>query len=151
MANRDARVCAYVTEDTKNDLKRLADSEDMSLSDYLRKIIDRQMVMEAEDEISAQTRATERLQRLVDNETTEMRSIADDVKDMNAKTGAYAIAAFELMASDASQTEVQDALSTGAKRLREGDDPKDVADEYESADNADGDNGGASDPFAHRK
>jgi hypothetical protein len=127
MANRDARISLYVTEDTKRDLERRADDEDLSLSNYLRKLIDRQRIMDAEDEVSAQTRATERLQRLIDEGTTEMRGVSADIRDMNAKMGAYAIAAFELQARHHEQAEIRDALSTGARRLQEDADPEDAA------------------------
>lgn len=157
MADRDARISLYVTDETKRDLERRADDEDMSLSNYLRKLIDRQRVMEAENEVSAQTRATERLQRLIDEGETELRSVSDDIRDMNAKMGAYAIAAFELQAEDHEQAAIRDALRTGAQRLKEDYEPEDAADVAaesaggEPSESGADDDAGPGDPFAHRR
>jgi hypothetical protein len=157
MAKRDERISMYVTEDRKLDLERRADAEDLPLSKYLNRLIDRQMQMEAENEISAQTRATERLQRLVDEGQRELRDVSDDIRDMNAKMGAYAIAAFELQARHHEQAEIRDALATGAQRLREDHDPQEAAETaaaeaaVERPESDADDDGDPGDPFAHRR
>lgn len=150
MANRDERISLYVTEKRKNDLERRADAEDVSLSKYLNIIIERQMIMEAEDEVSDKTRATERLQRLIDQGESELRKVSNDIRDMNGKMGAYAIAAFELQAQNHEQAAIRDALRTGASRLQEDFDPSDIDSIADEAAGENDDTGSNSDPFAHR-
>lgn len=156
MAKRDERISLYVTEERKHDLERRAESEDVALSKYLNQLIDRQMQMEAEDEVSAQTRATEQLQRVIDEGQRDLRDVANDVRTLNAKAGVYAIAAFELVKQDHQQAEIRDAISTGSRRLRDDVDPSeavpDDADGDAGADQSSSDSGGNSDdPFAHRR
>jgi hypothetical protein len=61
---------------------------------------------------------------------------------LNAKTGVYAVAAFELIKSDYGQAQVKDALETASRRLRG--DELDVDDVASNLDDEldDGDDGG---------
>lgn len=98
--------------------KRRAEAENLAVSKYLNRLIDRQMQMEAENEVSAQTCATEQLQRVIDDGERQLREVVREIADMNAKMGVYAVANFELLKSDYKDAYRRDALKTGSRRLR---------------------------------
>lgn len=145
MAKRDAKISLYVTEDRKRDLERRADDVDMGLSPYVDRLIDRQLVAEAENEVSAQTRATERLQRVIEEGERQIRDATTDLREMQAKTGAYAIANFEFLKQNRGESEIRDALSTGSRRLREDAVPPEDVDGSESRTTDESDTGGGLD------
>lgn len=112
---RDHRVTSHVSEQTRKELEVRADQEDMSLSAYTNMLIERGLRQEAENEVAAQSRAVENLQKQIDEGTRQLREVADDVEDKNAKTGAYAVAAFELVQRSCPESVVKEALRRGAK------------------------------------
>lgn len=118
MPKRDNRISLYVTGERKRDLERRADEADLALSKYLNQLIDRQIQMEAENEVSAQTRATEQLQRVIDDGERQLREVVREIADMNAKMGVYAVANFELLKNEYKDAHRRDALKTGSRRLR---------------------------------
>jgi hypothetical protein len=123
MASRDEKISLYVTQERKNEIERQAEQEDVSISAYLNRLIARQLVREAEDEVAAETRAAERLQQVIDRGTRQLRDATDDLREMQAKTGVYAIANFEFLKQREKEPTINDALSTGARRLRKDVDP----------------------------
>lgn len=118
MTNRDKTISLYVTQERKNNLERRAEAENLAVSKYLNQVIDRQMQMEAENEVSAQTRATEQLQRVIDDGERQLREVVREIADMNAKMGVYAVANFELLKNEYKDAYRRDALKTGSRRLR---------------------------------
>lgn len=121
MADRDKRVSAYVTEERKDELHRRANEEGVTLSVYLNRLIDRQLQMEAENEVSAQTRAVEQLQRTIDEGQRQLRKIGEEVEDKNRKAGAYGVAAFVLLQREYSEEVVNAAIEAGNRRLHDDD------------------------------
>lgn len=119
MGGRDTQITVYVTDERKAELKQRADEEDTSMSGIINDMIDRQFQQDAQDAIASETRAEERIQELITVGTEQMVDTAKEIRDMNAKFGAYAIANFELMKQDRSDHVRQKALDTGARRLRQ--------------------------------
>ena len=113
----------YVTQERKNEIERQAEQEDISVSAYLNRAVGRQLIREAEDEIVTETRAAERLEKLIDRGTRQLRDATDDLRELQAKQGVYTIANFEFLIQDQKQVTINDALSTGARRLRQDIDP----------------------------
>lgn len=119
LMERDNQITLYVSDETKAELEQRAEEEDMSVSPYIDTIIRRYFVMEAEDQIATEVRAEERLEELIALGKDELRDVARDIADMNAKMGAYAAANFELMKTDHPDAMRRDALSTGSRRIRQ--------------------------------
>ncbi|MFC4990596.1 hypothetical protein [Saliphagus infecundisoli] len=117
--SRTEPITLYVTEQRKQEIEDRAEREDTTVSSYLNHLIERQLRVEAEDELSAESRATEELQRVIDEGTRQLRDATEDLRELNAKTGVYTIANFELLKQNQKQPAIKDALSTGSLRLRE--------------------------------
>lgn len=111
---RDNRISIYVNDQTEKEIKRSADEEEMAVSAYINKLIQRQLRQEAENEVASQSRAVENLQKKVDEGTRQLREVADDVEDKNEKTGAYAVAAFEIVQRGCPESVVKEALRRGS-------------------------------------
>jgi hypothetical protein len=120
MTDREHRVSAYVSEETKAALEDKATEEGVSVSTYLQGLIERHLKADAVDELSQEARAEERLLELIALGKDELRQSAGELRELNAKLGAYAIANFEMMKYefDHADTVRRDALSTGARRIR---------------------------------
>ncbi|WP_148416558.1 hypothetical protein [Haloferax sp. KTX1] len=119
MGGRDTQITVYVTDERKAELKQRADEEDTSMSGIINDMIDRQLQQDAQDAIASEARAEERIQELISVGTEQMVETAKEIRDMNAKFGAYTIANFELMKQDRSAHVRQEALDTGARRIRQ--------------------------------
>ncbi|MDS0280376.1 hypothetical protein NDI85_21555 [Halomicroarcula sp. S1AR25-4] len=119
MGGRDTQITVYVTDERKAELKQRADEEDTSMSGIINDMIDRQLQQDAQDAIASEARAEERIQELISVGTEQMVETAKEIRDMNAKFGAYTIANFELMKQDRSAHVRQEALETGARRIRQ--------------------------------
>jgi hypothetical protein len=119
MGSRTEQVTIYVTEERKTELEQRADDQDDSLSGIINGMIDQQLQQDAQDAIASEARAEERIQELIQVGTEEMTDIAREIRDMNAKFGAYSIANFELMKHDHTDHVRKQALSTGARRIRQ--------------------------------
>jgi hypothetical protein len=119
MGGRDTQITVYVTDERKAELKQRADEEDTSMSGIINDMIDRQIQQDAQDAIASEARAEERIQELISVGTEQMVETAKEIRDMNAKFGAYTIANFELMKQDRSDHVRQEALDTGARWMRQ--------------------------------
>lgn len=118
MTRRENSLVAYVSEDLKQEVKQRAEDEDETVSEYLNRIIRRQLQVEAEDAIASEVHAEERIRELTTIAVDEIRETAAEMRDLNAKTGAYAAANFELLKSDYKDAIRRDALATGSRRMR---------------------------------
>jgi predicted transcriptional regulator len=116
---RDTKLTLYVEDETKTELQARADQADQSLSAYLRTALHRDLQREAQDELASEIRAEERIQELITSGIERMERTADQIADMNAKMGVYSVANFELLKQDYKDATRRDALSTGARRLRQ--------------------------------
>lgn len=118
MSRRENSLIAYVSEDLKREVKQRADDEDETVSEYLNRIIRRQLQMEAEDALASEVHAEERIRELTTIAVDEIRETATEMRELNAKTGAYAAANFELLKGDYKDATRRDALATGSRRMR---------------------------------
>lgn len=118
MTRRENPLVAYVSEELKQEVQQRAQDEGETTSEYLNRIIRRQLQMEAEDAIASEVHAEERIRELTTIAVDEIRETAAEMRDLNAKTGAYAAANFELLKGDYKDAIRRDALSTGSRRMR---------------------------------
>ena len=155
---RDEQISIYVTEELKREIDRLAEADDVSRSEYLFQLLADAVEREAADDFAQEINAEARIRELIEIATDEMTQATEEMRDMQAKAGAYAAANFELMKSDHKDAMRRDALRTGARRLRQ--DLDVVADDLDSGGaeraserrESDEDTGSdSSDPFAHRE
>jgi hypothetical protein len=123
---RDQEITFYSDEQTLRELDELADDQDTTRSTVVFELVREGLRREREGAVSAETRASERLQDLLDDGLTDMEDTAREIQDLNAKTGVYAVAAFELVKQQHGEAAIREALQTGARRLRE-DDVDDLA------------------------
>jgi len=135
-------VKSYVSQQTLEDLDREADRRGCSRSSLVDEYIRRGLRHDREDEVAAEARAVRKLQDVLDQGLDDFRETARHQQDLNAKTGVYAVAAFELLKDNHGQAQVKDALETASRRLR--DDELDVDDVASNLDDKpdDGDDGG---------
>lgn len=127
---RDQEITFYADEQTKHELEELAAEHGTTRSTLVYELVRKGIRREREGDVSAETRAAERLQDLLDEGLGNMENVARQIQDLNAKTGVYAVAAFELVKKEHGEAAVEEALRTGSRRLREdnvddlaGDDP----------------------------
>ena len=118
---RDREITFYSDERTLRELDELADERETTRSTLVFELVREELRREREGAVSAETRAAERLQDLLDDGLTDMEDVARQVQDLNAKTGVYAVAAFELVKQSHGEAAIKKALRTGARRLREDD------------------------------
>jgi predicted transcriptional regulator len=115
---RDTQITVYVDDEMKERLDERVEDSNETISSYANKAIDQRLQAEANDELAREVRAEERIRELVSIATDEMKQATEEMRDLNAKTGAYAAANFELLKSDYKDATRRDALSTGSRRMR---------------------------------
>ncbi|WP_139231279.1 hypothetical protein [Halostagnicola kamekurae] len=118
---RDREITFYSDEQTLRELDELADEQDTTRSTLVFELVREGLRREREGAVSAETRAAERLQDLLDDGLSDMEHTAREIQDLNAKTGVYAVAAFELVKKHHGEAAIREALQTGSRRLREDD------------------------------
>jgi hypothetical protein len=116
---RDNRITIYVDDDTAREIERHAVAEDETISTHLDRVIRRYYQMEADNQHAREVKAEERIRELVTLAADEVRGAAEDLRETNAKTGAYAAATFDLVADDRRDGRERDALETGSERMAE--------------------------------
>ena len=117
--HRDNEISTYVTDETQAELDRRAELEDTTRSQYLNDLIHREFQRDEQDRAASELRAEQRIRALMTEAADEIRQASSEMREMNAKAGAYAAANFELLKQDHSDAARRDALATGSRRLRE--------------------------------
>jgi hypothetical protein len=137
---RDNQLTIYVEDDIKQELERNADEEDQTISTYAANLLERQLQADATDQIEREQNAEERLNELIalgkDELTqmgTEIADLQQDIRELHAKTGVYAVANWEVLKQSVGDDERRAALSTGSQRLRDDRDPADAEPADETA------------------
>lgn len=130
---RDNQLTVYIEDDIKQELERNAAEEDQTVSTYAANLLERQLQADATDEIEREQNAEERLNELIalgkDELTqmgTEITELQQDIRELHAKTGVYAVANWEVLKQGVDDEERRAALSTGSQRLRDDCDPADA-------------------------
>ena len=126
-AKRTERVAFYTDYGTKRQLEKDAERADKTLSTHLHDLVQREQQRDTTEQRYRELNAEERLESLI-----------ADIKDIQARTGVYAVANFELLKRDHPDSLRQEALSTGSRRLRDPDPPaahRDDVDESEDSGN----------------
>lgn len=116
---RDEQLAFYVSERMKNEVDRQAEAADLTRSEYLYRLVADALEREASDEFAQEIDAEARIQELIQIAADQMTQATEEMRDMNAKAGAYAAANFELLKTDHKDAVRRDALSTGSRRLRQ--------------------------------
>lgn len=115
---RDTQITVYVDDEMKDCLDERVEDSNETISSYANKAIEQRLQAEANDELAREVRAEERIRELVSIATDEVKQATEEMRDLNAKTGAYAAANFELLKSDHKDAIRRDALATGSRRMR---------------------------------
>lgn len=116
-SGRTETVKSYVSLATNQDLDREADRGDLSRSALIAEYCRRGLRQDRENELAAETEAARRLGDVLDAGIDEFEDVARQIQDLNAKTGAYAVATFELVKESHGEAAVREALQTGFRRL----------------------------------
>jgi hypothetical protein len=111
-------VKSYLTETMKADLDREADRRGVSRSAVIREYCRRGLRQDREGELAAETEAARHLHDIIDAGLDDMEDVAQEIEAVNAKTGMYAIATFELVKRDHPEGVIADAVEAGARRLQ---------------------------------
>lgn len=115
---RDTPITLYVEQETKDQLHREADDRGLSLSGYCHQLLDQARKEDAQEDLAEELNAEQRLLEIAATATEEIEQTADDIRDMNAKLGVYAVANWELLKESHPDSLRQEALRTGRDRLR---------------------------------
>lgn len=118
---RDEQISTYVTGDIKTEIDRRAEDENMSVSAYTARLIERGLVDEAEGDIASETRARENLERLISEGTDDLSRIADQIQNAESQWARYSIANFLILknAMDMPESKVNDLFEVAGNRLAE--------------------------------
>lgn len=116
--SRTNELSFYADDATKRELDRRADAEGVSRSNYLNRLVVRHLQQDDADDFAEEVHAEDRIRELIQIATDEMQQATAEMRDLNAKTGAYAAANFELLKTDFKDAARRDALSTGSRRMR---------------------------------
>lgn len=108
----------YVSAEEKKHLETEADEAGETLSSYCYKLMQAQREREGLDKAATDLNAEERMLRLLADGEERLEEIAEEIKDINARAGAYSVANFELLKQDYPDAKRRDVLETGARRLR---------------------------------
>lgn len=116
---RSEQINVYVTPDTESELKQRARDDDLSMSAYVSKLIDRELVREAEDDVASDIRAAENLQRLIDEGIDDMGTVARQIANAESSWAAYSIVNFLLLKNqyDVNEQTLNDLFKGARKRL----------------------------------
>lgn len=137
---RDNQITVYVSDEMKDRLDERTEDSDETISGFANRALEQRLQAEADDELAREVRADERIRELVSIATDEIQQATEEMRDLNAKTGAYAAANFELLKEDRKDAMRRDALATGSRRMRT---DLDVVQEYldteSHSDDTDGD------------
>lgn len=117
--SRDQRITIYVSDEEKRHLEAEAEEAGESVSSYVYKLMQRQRKAEAVDQAATDLSAEEKIESMVADARDEIEQVADDIRDLNARAGVYSVANFELLKHSFPDAQRADALSTGARRLRQ--------------------------------
>ena len=119
---RDTSLTIYVEQDTKDQLRREAEDRDLSLSDYCLGLIDK---ARKEDDLAESLDAEGRLLSIaaeatdqIEQSTKRVEDVARAIEEIQARTGTYAIANFELLGQSFPDANRRQALATGRNRVR---------------------------------
>lgn len=139
----------YVSAEEKKHLETEADEAGETLSSYCYKLMQQQREREGLDKAATDLNAEERIERTIAEATDTFEEIAGDIRDMNARAGAYSVANFELLKENYPDARRREVLQTGARRLRYPlEEHADLSDQGETDDaqngdsDRDGDDGG---------
>ena len=119
---RDTSLTIYVEQDTKDQLRREAEDRDLSLSDYCLGLIDK---ARKEDDLAESLDAEGRLLSIaaeatdqIEQSTKRVEDVARAIEEIQARTGTYAVANFELLGQSFPDASRRQALTTGRNRVR---------------------------------
>lgn len=115
---RDTQITVYVDDEMKARLDERVEDSSETISSYANRAIEQRLQAEADDDFAREVRAEERIRELVSVATDEVKQATAEMRDLNAKTGAYAAANFELLKDGHKDAMRRDALSTGSRRMR---------------------------------
>lgn len=116
--SRDHSITIYVSADEKTHLQQEADQANETLSSYLYKLIQQQRAQEGRARAATELNAEQRIEALLAEGTERLEEIAADIRDVNARAGAYSVANFELLKQNYPDARRQEVLETGSRRLR---------------------------------
>jgi len=115
---RDQQISTYVSEETKTEIDRRAEDENLSVSAYCARLIERGLVDEAEDDVASQTRARENLERLISEGTDDLSRVARQIQDAESQWARYSMVNFLILknTTDLSEQQVNDLFETASER-----------------------------------
>lgn len=111
---RDKQVSTYVSEETKEQLKREADRADEPLSKYIRGLIQQARLEDTQEQLARDLNAEERLLEIIKEGKAEMAEMTEQVERQNqtiqnfmAHLGGYSIANWKLLKATHQPSEAQ--------------------------------------------
>lgn len=123
---RDKSLTVHLSGSLKRDIDEMANDAGMTTSTYVRRVLKNHVTDEKADEIAREARAKEQIEEVaaiatdqIQQEVEEFTETAKAIQQLTARAGVYSVANFELQKQEFNDTHRRDALSTGARRLRD--------------------------------
>jgi hypothetical protein len=132
--SRNKRVQAYVTKAVQTELDKLAEQNDMTRSEYMARVLEKEVHEQQMGEISEQQNLEQRLEALIANRLDETDEAVASQAETTALGAVYSIALWKLINDTFGPQERKEALETARNRLtddlvRMGIDPDALVDE----------------------
>ena len=119
MSKRSEKVGMYVTPEQKEELKRRADSEDMTLSAFCHDIVKRYLHGELFTEKAEELKIERRFEELIGLAREEIEQAAEDMQQVQQTTALHCVANWELQKEAAGAVQRNEAMAAASQRLHE--------------------------------
>lgn len=113
MANNNI-ISLYPSDEQREQIERQADKHDESLSQYCLKAVEQRIAREVRDEKAADTSFEDRVTALVSDVQQDVETVIDPAPEQELL---YEIALWELLSSDYSKEDQQEALESAANQF----------------------------------
>lgn len=119
---RSHQMTVYVSEETKSKLKQGAEADDIpydSISAYASQLIDRQLLQQAEEGVSSELRAEERLRALIAEGKDGLEDVAAGIRQTEHRRASYEIVNFLILKNELGikEQQINDLFEAANERL----------------------------------
>jgi hypothetical protein len=97
---RTEKLTIYISEEKKGELEQRARDADESISGYASKLIDQQLLLLAEEDVSSEQMAEERLRALIAEGKDDLEAVASDIQQTERRRASYEIVNFLILKNE---------------------------------------------------
>lgn len=127
---KEHQLTTYVDDRINHEIESFADDEGLSKSAATRKLLEQAIMDRKQGEVSADVRAAQQLQRVIDDGKREIQRATRHMSEIAALASVYSAANFELVKQGHGQAARRQALDTGRRRTQANVDDRPIAIEF---------------------